>query len=126
MQVRVVNSKSLDMSGSKVKITVPISRDVEPEVLLTKEKYDSLGKKAISEIRLVEPKGHFILRVTRILRGLRQSDMAKMLGISLRTYQRREMGQGGEFTLLNILTICDKFKINADTLFFVDHFLNLA
>ena len=127
MQVRVINSESLDTRGAKVRMSIPMSHDEEPEVSLTKEKYESLGEKAISEIRSVEPNGYFVLKVARILRGFSQGEMAKMLGISLKTYQKRESKcKKFKFTYINAMSIHKELKMSTDTLFFTSKFLDLT
>ena len=127
MKVKVVSGNELDLRGTQAKLIASISDNTEPVLMLTKREFDRLNNKAIAEIRAVKAKGYFVLKVARILRGLRQSDMAKMLGISLKTYQRRETRYNNtDFTLVEISTISCEFKISIDSLFFTNLYLNIA
>ena len=125
MKINVINLKSLDTVGTKVRLAVSISNSEEPILTLTKEKFDCLGTKIIAKIKTVEQKGLFVLKVARILKGLSQADMAKVAGISTKAYQRRET-MNAEFLLGEIISICDEIDINADTLFFTMQNLKLA
>ena len=127
MKINVTNLKSLETTGTKVWLTVSISNNEEPTLTLTKWEFDRLGIKVIAKIKAVEAKGFYVLKVARILKGLTQSDMAKILGISTKTYQRRETKyDNADFTLYDIISIRREFNISADTLFFTHQYLKLA
>lgn len=118
MQIKVINHESLDSQGTQVKLRIPLSHDESLELALTKEKYIRLSKKAVAELRAVEAKGYFVLKVMRILKGLKQADMAKMLGISVKCYQRRESRyNNADFTYLDIMIMHKEFKMSIETLF---------
>ena len=125
MKVNVIDLISLDTTGTKVRLAVSISNSEEPTLTLTREEFDRLGIKVIAKIKAVEAKGHFVLKVARILKGLTQSDVAKIAGISTKAYQRRETNNA-DFMLDDIVSICKEFDISADTLFFTNQYLKLA
>ena len=58
-----------------------------------------------------------VLKSLRALNGLTQVDMAKVLNISVQTYNRKELGQR-EFTLQESKIIADMFKKSIEEIFF--------
>ncbi|WP_148271312.1 hypothetical protein [Desulfosporosinus acidiphilus] len=114
----MINRESLDSEGTQVELRIPLSQDESLELTLTKEKYNSLSKTARAELRAVEAKGYFVLKVMRILKGHKQADMAKMLGISVKCYQRRESRyNNADFAYADILIMHKEFKMSIEALF---------
>lgn len=127
MKILVRNCDALDNRGAKIELTIPISRNEEPALVIIKGEYDRLDDETIAEIQAIEPNGYFVLKLMRILKGWKLLDMAKLLGISEKTYKNREDMHGNEdFTLVDIHYICNKFKMSADTLFFTTQYFNLT
>lgn len=57
------------------------------------------------------------LKGLRVMKGLTQDDMAKLLKISVKTYSRKESGYS-DFTLTESKAIADLFKKTIDEIFF--------
>ena len=65
------------------------------------------------------------LRILRELKDMRQSDVAKAIGISSGSYQNKETGKT-EFTLSEAKKISDLFALSLEEIFFnpIDNKLN--
>lgn len=64
-------------------------------------------------------KPNFILKALRIKYQLKQQDVAKLLGISETTYNRKENGIN-EFTISEAMELGNIFNINPGEIFFTD------
>jgi DNA-binding XRE family transcriptional regulator len=126
VKVTVINCKALDVIGTQINLVASIARSRGLEIVLTRQKADSLGPEVISKIQKVEG-GYCILKVVRTLRGLKQRDMAKLLGISVNTYQKKEsLYNGSDFSLIEVHNICNEFNLAPDTLFFTCQNIKIA
>lgn len=65
-------------------------------------------------------KPNFILKALRIKHQLKQQDVAKLLGISETTYNRKENGVN-EFTISEAMELGNIFNINPSEIFFTDY-----
>lgn len=123
MKVKVFNCDSL--GRAQVRVSIPVQRGEEVVLMMTQKEFDRLGNKVITELESVKESGYFLVKIARILRGLKQSDMAKLLNISVKTYQRRE-SKLSNFKFIDVQTICEKFNMREDTLFFLKSYLDIA
>lgn len=57
------------------------------------------------------------LKMYRMLKGVKQEEMAEILNVSLTTYSNKETGKTG-FTLAEAKTMSDFFNTSIDSLFF--------
>lgn len=64
-------------------------------------------------------KPNFILKALRIKNQLKQQDVAKLLGISETTYNRKENGVN-EFTISEAIQLGNIFNISPGEIFFAD------
>ena len=59
------------------------------------------------------------LRALRARKNLTQEDIAKILGITTRTYASKERGEH-QFTISEVYKICDYFKVSPMDIFFTN------
>lgn len=69
----------------------------------------------------MKQKPNFRLKALRLLYGLKQSDIAKQLNISITTYNRKENGLR-DFKESEIRRICEIFNKKPDEIFFKNGF----
>ncbi|GAA0076147.1 hypothetical protein UT300005_05250 [Clostridium sp. CTA-5] len=64
------------------------------------------------------------LKAYRMLKGIKQEEVAEILGISLTTYSKKETGKT-QFSLEEAKKMSDYFNISIEQLFFADR-VNLS
>lgn len=127
MNVKIYNTERLDCNGSQVKICIPICHGEESGLVLTKNKANEMGNNVLSKLRKLNRKGFFILKIVRIMNGITQAEMAKLLSMPASTYRHKENRYyGSGFMLTEVSTICKKFNMSADLLFRQDDVIKIA